>query len=91
MEQSQLNDLKQFIHATVSQATANMATKDDIKYLKGDINALNGEVTLIKGSISTLSTKIDDLDIKLDTIADTPHEMVTDHETRILRLEHLTV
>lgn len=91
MEQDQLNDLKQFINATASQATANMATKDDIEYLKGNIKALEGEATVIKGSISTFSTKIDNLDIKLDTIADTLHKMVTDHETKILRLEHLTV
>jgi hypothetical protein len=32
MDNDQLDDLKQFILATVSQATANMATKDDLAH-----------------------------------------------------------
>jgi hypothetical protein len=38
MDENTLNDLKQFIAATVSQATANMATKDDIARLEKKVD-----------------------------------------------------
>ena len=46
MNEDQLNDLKQFIAATVSQATAGMATKEDIANMatKEDIASLRQEM-----------------------------------------------
>lgn len=73
MGEDSLNDLKQFIVATVSQATANMATKDDIADLKGDI--------------AKLEQKIDDVDLKLDTIEGTLNSQLNDQETRITKLK----
>ena len=70
-----INDLRQFIVAAVSQATAGMATKEDIADLA------------TKDDIRELDTKIDDLDLKVDTIADALHEHLTDHEVRIAKLE----
>ena len=37
MNEDQLNDLKQFISVTVSQATAGMATKEDIDNLRLEV------------------------------------------------------
>ena len=62
MDDAQFDDLKQFITATVSQATTDMATKDDVGVLKKDVNSL-------KSDINRLETKIDDLDLKVDTIS----------------------
>lgn len=44
MDEEQLSDLKQFIAATVSQATANMATKEDVVDIKTDIAKLEKKV-----------------------------------------------
>lgn len=46
MNEDQLNDLKQFIFATISQATAGMATKEDIANMvtKEDIESLRLEL-----------------------------------------------
>ena len=61
-----MNELKQFIAATVSQATADLATKDDLQ---------------------KLSTKIDDLELKVDTISEVLNENLSEHETRLTKLE----
>ncbi len=70
-----LNDLKQFIATTVSQATAGMATKDDIADLA------------TKEDLQMLSTKIDDLELKVDTISEALNDHLNDHETRLTKLE----
>jgi hypothetical protein len=79
MNEDQLNDLKQFIVATVSQATANIATKDDIAN-----TATKDDVTTLG---SQLSSQIHDLDLKVDTIAETLNERLDDHESRLTNLE----
>ena len=73
MDEDQLNDLKQFISATVSQATANMATKDDIGKLDN--------------RIGRLEKKVDDFDLKIDTISETLNERLNEHETKLTKLE----
>jgi hypothetical protein len=85
MDNTQLDDLKQFILATVSQATANMATKDDIADM-----ATKGDIQMLKGDIKRLEVKIDDLDLKVDTIADTLNDHLNDHELRLTKLEQHT-
>ena len=77
MNDAQLDDLKQFFVATVSQATANMATKQDLGGLERRIEKKLGKM-------------IDDLDLKIDTISETLNEHLNDHETRITRLEQQT-
>ena len=47
MNEDQLNDLKQFIAATVTQATAEMATKSDIARLEGRLDDLELKVDTI--------------------------------------------
>jgi len=66
MDEDIMNELKQFIAATVSQATADLATKDDLQ---------------------KLSTKIDDLELKVDTISEVLNENLSEHETRLTKLE----
>jgi hypothetical protein len=87
MDENQLDDLKQFISATVSQATAGMATKDDISNMATKDDLAN---MATKNDLAELSVKIDDLDLKLDTISETLQENLNDHEARITQLEHQT-
>lgn len=72
-----IDDLKQFIEATVSQGLANVATKDDISALDSKIVALDVNV----------NGRLDEVNLRLDTIADAQAEMLHDHEERITRLE----
>lgn len=74
MNEDMLNDLKQFITATVSQATSDLVTKDD---LKDNLRQLK----------QGLNARIDDLELKVDTISDALNDHLSDHEARITRLE----
>ena len=92
MNDDQLDDLKQFITATISQGLADVATKDDIANMatKDDIAAIRAEMATKDDLVqlkSELSTQIQDLDLKLDTIAETLNEHLEDHEQRITTLE----
>lgn len=66
MNEDQLNDLKQFIVATVAQATAEMATKDDITRLEvkleGRLDDLEFKVDTIT---ETLNDRLEDHDVRL--------------------------
>lgn len=62
MDDIQLDDLKQFITTTVSQATADVATKDDIKRLEVKIDDLDLEVDTIS---DTLNDRLNDHDVRL--------------------------
>lgn len=81
MDDNTIIDLKQFIATTVSQAMSDVATKDDLKLLEHKIDNVEHK----------LEQKIDDIDLKLDTITDTLNSQLTDHETRITRLEQQPV
>jgi septal ring factor EnvC (AmiA/AmiB activator) len=78
MNEDQLNDLKQFIAATVSQATAGMATKDEVS---DGFAGINQRLDEIQSSISdVIATNNDAID-----------EQLTDHEHRLTKLEHQSV
>lgn len=62
MQDTQLDDLKQFITATVSQATADMATKTDIKRLEVKIDDLDLKVDTIS---DTLNECLNDHEVRL--------------------------
>jgi len=77
-------DLKQFITATVQQATADLATKED---LSSEIGAVRSEIGTLR---SEMCASFDSLELKLETIADAQAEQLDDHEQRLVRLERHT-
>jgi hypothetical protein len=79
MNEDLINDLKQFIAATVSQATAELASKEDLETLASKSN--------LAGLEHRIYERFDDLDSKVTTIADAQAEALEDHEQRIGRLE----
>ena len=70
-----LDDLKQFITTSVSQATAGLATQESVDKLAS------------KADLARVEGKLDDLNLKVDTIADSQAESIDDHEKRLTRLE----
>ena len=72
-----LQDLKQFVTATVSQATASLATKDDIVRLEARIGEVQEELSGVAGMVEDMHKKHEDL-----------IEKVNEHDVRIGRLEH---
>lgn len=76
MDQVLIDDLKQFIQATVSQAVAGLATKEELSQAVADL-----------ATRDEMNQRFDDLDLKLATIADAQAESIGDHEQRITTLE----
>lgn len=84
-----LNDLKQFIAATVSQQTAD---------IRGDISGIKIDISDIKGDIKSLDVKIDQVKEQLGGVADVVEDLHrgqevlvkqgNEHGIRIERLEH---
>jgi len=74
MNDDQFDDLKQFITATVSQAIADLPTRDEVQ-------------VLIQDGLAPVKQSLTDLEIKVDTIADALSENLQDHEVRITKLE----
>lgn len=77
MNEELIDDLKQFITAAVTQATADLATKADLNGLRGEVSDLRTE----------MNQRFDDLGLKIDAIADAHAETLDDHEHRLKRLE----
>jgi hypothetical protein len=74
-----LNDLKQFIEATISQQMAGFATKDDLANFatKDDIKALDEKLDTVQDAIAeTVTQALEPIDTTLQ-----------DHEQRLGRLE----
>lgn len=89
MEEDQLNDLKQFITATVSQATAEMVTKDDLRNeLAKGLNSLHAEIrTEMNQRFDEVQAAISDIITSNNDSVDTQLE---DHEQRLTKLEQQT-
>lgn len=94
MNEDQLNDLKQFIAATVSQATAGMATRDDVSQAtagmatKDDVNSgLTALRTEMNQRFDEVQSSISDIIAATNDVID---EQLTDHEQRLIKLEHQT-
>ena len=69
MNDDQLDDLKQFITATVSQATADMATKDDISSIENKLDNIQSAIgDAISTSNEIFDEKIDDHDRRISTL-----------------------
>jgi len=58
MNDAQLDDLKQFFVATVSQATANMATKQDVARLEKRVDDLDLKLDTIAESLNDHEVRI---------------------------------
>jgi len=66
MDEGVLNDLKQFIAATVSQATAGLATNDSLQRLGQDLSTKIDDLELKVDTISdALNDHLDDHEIRL--------------------------
>lgn len=78
MNDDVIQDLKQFITATVTQATSHLATQDSVKMQLKDL-----ETNLEK----KFDDRIDALDEKLDAVLEATGEQLADHEQRITKLE----
>ena len=88
-----IQDLKQFITATVSQEVAGV--RDDIKDLKSDVGNLQSDVSGIKADVARLDEKTDAVqDAIAETVtqvADSAEASVREHEGRYHgRLKHRT-
>jgi hypothetical protein len=77
MEEEVITDLKQFIAATVSQATAHLATTEDL-------DRKSSEVTL---DLSAIKSDVAELRLEVRMIADADSVDLEDHEGRIVKLE----
>ncbi len=82
-----IDDLKQFIVATTSQQTSDI--RDDIHEVKINAQALGKRIDDLD---IKLSTKLDDVmqavGVALDASNNSLGDQITDHETRITKLEH---
>ncbi|MEC3979524.1 hypothetical protein [Amycolatopsis sp. H20-H5] len=67
-----LEDLKQFVSVTVSQATANLATKDEIAEL---------------ATKKEMDKRFNDIDEQLNEVQNALGRELRDHEKRMRRLE----
>ncbi|HUC95633.1 MAG TPA: hypothetical protein VMR76_01585 [Candidatus Saccharimonadia bacterium] len=87
MDDDNIQDLKQFIAATVTQQTSD---------LQSDISGLHNNIATIHSDLKNLdvklSLKIDNLSKSVADALDTTNEVtdskLKDHEKRIVRLEH---
>lgn len=75
MDEDQLNDLKQFITATVSQATAGMAAKEDMANIA------------TKEDIARLERKVDDGFAGVSEAVEQINEQCTEIDQRVTGLE----
>lgn len=92
MNDGQLDDLKQFIEAMVSQSEARL--EDKLGGLGGRIDKLDGTVSAIEFRLDRLDTRLDSLEQKQDDgfagIADILEPLLEkqdDHEKRLTALE----
>lgn len=80
MNEDIINDLKQFIAATVSQAFSQLPTREE---LEGRFGTIDQRFDSLE---KRMDKRFDDLDLKFSTIADAHAEMLDDHENRIKKL-----
>ena len=84
-----ITDLKQFITATVSQATADLTTKDDLAAVE---HRVDQRLTTVEQGISTLDQKLDHVQEAIADVFTETTELhdaqLKDHERRLRKLEH---
>ena len=72
-----IDDLKQFITLSISQATSTLATKEDIASIKTDVSRLEQKIDSLQDAVSDAIT----------TSNDATHEQLDNHEHRLVKLE----
>lgn len=85
MDEDQLNDLKQFIAATVSQATANMATKEDIADM-----ATKSDIVNLENKIEDLRLEMHDGFAGVSEAIEQINEQFTELDQHVTKLEQQT-
>lgn len=69
MNDDQLDDLKQFITTTVSQATSDLATKEDLNELRTELGDKIDEVNLKLDTVmSTTGERLGDIETRLTNL-----------------------
>ena len=79
MNDDTVADLKQFITATITQQTADLATKDDLENL-----ATKGDLSRVEQKVNQIQVAIDQSAIGYAAAID---EQVQEHEKRLGQLE----
>ena len=77
-------DLKQFIDAKISQATAGLATKDEMNARFDEVDTRFKE---IDNRFNKVDERFDDLEIRFNEIQNAIGETLNEHDARITRLE----
>ncbi len=91
MNDDQIADLKQYLATTISQATADVATKNDIAILKSDIVELRTHVEELRTHVDSRLDEIQSsIAESLSVTNDSVDEQIKAHDLRITRLEQLT-
>ena len=106
MNDDVIDDLKQFITATITQQSSDI--RGDISGIHGEISGIHGKISGIRGDISDLrqdvtslrkdvarvDTKVDDLAAfmaeAMDNYDQSTSKQLTDHDRRITKLESKT-
>ncbi len=82
MDEATINDLKQFIVATVSQATGDLASKDDLLEVKGELEKVKQDITELRGDVK------DDLDKVTQDITELRSDVMADLKSFRLEMRH---
>ena len=92
MDQAIIDDLKQFITATVLQSISELrgdvaGVQYGLAGVKQELAGVYQELAEVKQGILKLDGRMDDMDLKFDTILAATGERFDSHEVRIKRLE----
>jgi hypothetical protein len=94
MNDEMFSDLKQFILATVSQATVGIATKADMDAGLAKVDKrfaqMDNRFDKVDLRFNKIDKHIDELGLKLTTIADAHSEDLDEHDKRLIKLEPRT-
>lgn len=97
MNEELIADLKQFILATVSQATADIradvsALTADVTQVRTEVSELRTEVRELKADVKAVDGRLDDVQSAIAQALTVNNESIdsqlADHNKRLMRLEH---
>lgn len=82
MDQLIIDDLKQFIDASIGQSTVEI--RSDVAALRTD---MSGFISEARENFAHVNLRLNELELKVETIADAHAEQLIDYGDRISRLE----